>query len=322
MWRFLYPSPVLWIGLAAITLVDLVLMAAGGFRMVGLAGWGIAAVIAAACGIGYVYAVLRPDDRLAALAFGGAYLIAYTFAAALLSYLGTSLALPLLDAQFARADAALGLDWMAALEFADRWPAIGMLLRVAYATSMPQVLLVFLVLATTHQLQRLADFIALFTATSLVTVLTASLLPSAGAFVHFDPPAALRHVVGANAGIWHLEHFEALRSGALRAIDPGTIEGLVTFPSFHTALAVITVWALWRTPYLAIPALALNALVIASTVPVGGHYFVDILAGLAVAGAAIGTLAWWRSGARLGQWWTPALGSDPMLTRVNRGDVA
>jgi membrane-associated phospholipid phosphatase len=305
MWRSLYPSPVLWIGLAAIVLVDLVLMAVGGFSLRGQAGWAIAAAVAAACGIGYVYAVLRPDERLAALALGGAYLIAYTFAAALLSYIGTSLALPLLDAHFARADAALGLDWMAALELADRWPALGTLLRVAYASSMQQVLLVFLVLATTRRLQRLADFLALFTATSLVTILTASLLPSAGAFVHFDPPAALRRVVGADAGIWHLHHFEALRSGALRAIDPGAIEGLVTFPSFHTALAVITAWALWRTPYLAIPALALNALVIASTVPVGGHYFVDVLAGLAIAGAAVGALLWWRGGVRLGQWGVP-----------------
>jgi membrane-associated phospholipid phosphatase len=169
-----------------------------------------------------------------------------------------------------------------------------MLLRAAYAASMPQLLLVLLVLATTRQLARLADFLALFTVTSLATVVTASLLPAAGAFVHFDPPAALRANVGADAGIWHLAHFEALRSGAMRAIDPGTIEGLVTFPSFRAALAVITAWALVRTRWLALPGLCLNGLVIASTVPVGGHYFVDVLAGMAIAGAAIGALAAWH----------------------------
>jgi membrane-associated phospholipid phosphatase len=289
-----FPSPALWIGLGAIAAADLVLMAAGGFRLVGWAGAAILAVSAAACALGYLYSAVRPDERLAALGFGGGYMVAYTLVAAVLSYLGTSLSLPLLDAGFARADAALGLDWLAALDLANAWPLLGRVLRAAYATSMPQVLLVFLVLASTRQLGRLADFLALFTATSLATIVTASLLPAAGAFVYFDPPAALRRVVGADAGIWHLAHFEALRSGAMRTIDPGTIEGLVTFPSFHAALAVITVWALWRTRWLALPALALNALVIVSTVPVGGHYYIDVVAGIAIAAAAVGALAWRR----------------------------
>jgi membrane-associated phospholipid phosphatase len=292
--RPIFPSPALWIGLAAIAFADLALMAAGGFRLVGWGGIAILGATAAGGALGFVYATARPDERLSALGFGGAYLIAYTLAAAILSYLGTSLGRPLLDAEFARWDAALGLDWLATPELANSWPLLGKLLRAAYATSMPQLLLVLLVLATTRQLARLADFLALFTVTSLVTVVTASLLPAAGAFVHFDPPAALRAVVGADAGIWHLAHFEALRSGAMRAIDPGTIEGLVTFPSFHAALAVITAWALARTRWLALPGLCLNGLVIASTVPVGGHYFVDVVAGMAIAGAAIGALAAWH----------------------------
>jgi membrane-associated phospholipid phosphatase len=292
---FLFPSRALWIGLAAIAFLDALLMIAGGFRLM---GWGAAAILAATgagAALGFVYSAVRPDERLAALGFGGAYLIAYTLAAAILSYLGTSLGRPLLDAEFARLDAALGLDWLTMLELTNAWPPIGKLLRAAYAASMPQLLLVFLALATSRQIERLADFLLLFTATSLAVVVTASLLPSAGAFVHFDPPATLRGVVGQDAGIWHLQHFEALRSGAMRTIDPGSIEGLVTFPSFHTALAVITAWALWRTRWLALPALALNGLVIISTVPVGGHYFVDVLAGMAIAGAALGTLAWWRA---------------------------
>ena len=47
-----------------------------------------------------------------------------------------------------------------------------------------------------------------------------SVFPAAGAFVFHNPPAELRAVVGQDAGLWHFTHFEALRSGAMRAIDP------------------------------------------------------------------------------------------------------
>jgi membrane-associated phospholipid phosphatase len=299
-----FPSTPLWICLALIALADLVAMSVGGFRLVGFGSAVIAAVCAGAAGLGFLYAIVRPDERLSALAFGGAYLIAFTFAGAILSYLGTSLGLPLLDSHLARADAALGLDWLAILESVDARPMVGKLLRLAYDSSMPQIAAAFLVLTATRQLTRLADFLTLFTVTSLVTILASSLLPAAGAFVFFDPPAALRDVVGHDAGIWHLQHFEALRSGAKRVIDPGDIQGLVTFPSFHTALAVITAWAFWRTRYLAVPLLGLNLLVIASTVPVGGHYAVDVLAGIAVAAAAIASLRWRRGRASVTGVWT------------------
>jgi membrane-associated phospholipid phosphatase len=293
-----FPSAALWIGLAAIALTELVAMVVFGFRLTGFAALPILAVSGGAAALGIFYAICRPDERLAALCLGAAYLIIYTLAAAILSYLGTSLGLPLLDAQFARADASLGLDWLAALELTDRWPALGTLLRTTYTTSLMQIVAAFVILAAARQLTRLANFLTLFTATSLATIILSSLLPAAGAFVYYDPPAALREVVGHDAGIWHLKHFEALRSGAMRAIDPGAIEGLVTFPSFHAALGVITVWALWRTRFLAYPALALNAVVIASAVPVGGHYFVDIFAGMAIAAVTIAVLAWRRGRGR------------------------
>jgi membrane-associated phospholipid phosphatase len=297
-----FPSTTLWVGLAVLTVVDAVLMVAGGFRPAGTAWLAITAVSAGAAGLGYLYSSVRRDDRLAALAFAAAYLIAYTLAGATLSYVGTSLGLPLLDAQFARVDTALGLDWLATLEFVDSRPILGAVLRFSYASSMGQVVLALIVLAATRQFVRLADFLALFTVTSLITVMLSSLLPAVGAFVFYDPPAALRDVVGVDAGIWHIQHFAALRSGAMRTIDAAAIEGLVTFPSFHTALAVVTTWAFWRTRTLAYSAVALNALVIASTVPVGGHYFIDVFAGGAIAVAAILAINRQRAATRTGTW--------------------
>ena len=300
-----FPSVTLWTALAVIAAADIVLMAVAGFHPAGTAWFAILAVSVAAAGLGYLYSTVRRDERLSALAFAAAYLITYTLAGATLSYLGTSLGLPLLDAHLAHVDAALGFDWLATLQFVDQRPLLGALLRFSYASSMGQVVLALIVLAATRQFVRLSDFLALFTITSLATVLLSSLLPAAGAFVHYDPPSALRDVVGADAGIWHLKHFTALRSGAMHTIDAAAIEGLVTFPSFHTALAVVTAWAFWRTRYLASAAIGLNAVVIASTVPVGGHYLIDVLAGGAIAVAAIVAISHRRAAARADAW-TPA----------------
>ncbi|MBX9592219.1 MAG: phosphatase PAP2 family protein [Hyphomonadaceae bacterium] len=309
-----FPSAGLWISLGMIAIADLAAMAVTGFR---LTGYGALVPIAAsivALALGQFYSTVRPDARIAALGFGAGYLISFTLAGALLSYLGTSLGLPLLDAQFARADAALGLDWMAVLAFTDARPIFGMVLRLAYSSSLPQIALVLVVLAATGQLMRLSQFLALFTATGLLTILMSVAFPAAGAFVFHNPPAELRDVVGQAAGLWHLEHFQALRSGALRAIDPSTIEGLITFPSFHTALAVTTTWAVWRTRYLALPALGLNAVVIASTVPVGGHYFVDIFAGGAIAIVCIAAVLWRprQHSTRVATAWASRLAAAPI----------
>jgi membrane-associated phospholipid phosphatase len=311
-----FPSVGLWIFLGVLALFDLLAMAATGFRLVGYGTAVVATVSAGAWGLGYFYSTIRPDARLAALGFAAAYLIPFTVLAAILSYVGTSLDRPLLDAQFARADVALGLDWMAVLSFSDGHPAVGTVLRVAYHSSMLQMVSVFIVLAGTRQLDRLAGFLTLFTATGIITVLASIVFPAAGAFVFHNPPAELRDVVGQAAGIWHLEHFEALRSGAMRTIRLNAVEGLITFPSFHTALAIITAWAFWRTSYLALPVLGISVLVIASTVPVGGHYFVDVFAGAAIAAACIAALKWRpaQRGARA----FAGIGALPALFRAGR----
>jgi membrane-associated phospholipid phosphatase len=65
------------------------------------------------------------------------------------------------------------------------------------------------------------------------------------------------------------------------------LEGLITFPSFHTTNAILFAWALWPVRYLQVPILVLNALMVASTPTAGSHYFSDIVGGTAVAFLAI-----------------------------------
>jgi len=61
-------------------------------------------------------------------------------------------------------------------------------------------------------------------------------------------------------------------------ISQADAQGLVSLPSFHTALGVLFCLTL-RHSRLGWPCLLLNLLMIASTPVMGGHYLVDLLAG-------------------------------------------
>jgi membrane-associated phospholipid phosphatase len=80
-----------------------------------------------------------------------------------------------------------------------------------------------------------------------------------------------------------LDHFLSLRDGSRRVISYRGTEGLITFPSFHVAWAMVIVWAVRKNR----PALAgfatINTLLILSTMTTGWHYFADVLGGAAVA---------------------------------------
>lgn len=65
------------------------------------------------------------------------------------------------------------------------------------------------------------------------------------------------------------------------------MEGLISFPSFHTANGILFVWALWPFRLLGLPMLVLNFLLIACTPLAGARYVVDLIGGAAVAFAAI-----------------------------------
>jgi membrane-associated phospholipid phosphatase len=70
-------------------------------------------------------------------------------------------------------------------------------------------------------------------------------------------------------------------------IDLSALQGVVSFPSFHTVLGVITIYALRDTRWLMILVLLLNGTMLVSTLPVGGHHLTDVLAGAGLTFGAI-----------------------------------
>ncbi len=209
-------------------------------------------------------------------------------AGATLSYLITSADLPLQDTLLASVDRALGFDWPGFLNATNSSPLLVEILTSAYQTTDRVIVLIIVWLALHQRGERLAEFMAVLSLSTVALCVGMLLLPAAGAFAFFEPAPELFGNYSAQGQLWPFaQAFRMLRDGTLSVIDLSALQGIVGFPSFHTMLGIMTTYALRDTRWLFIPVLLLNATMIVSTLPVGGHHLADVLAGAGLTFAAI-----------------------------------
>jgi membrane-associated phospholipid phosphatase len=205
-----------------------------------------------------------------------------------MSYLMTSADLPLRDAELAFVDRVLGFDWLGFLNTTNSSPFLAELLTRVYQTIGPVAQLVVVWLALQRRGERLAELIAILSLSTVALCATMWLVPAAGAFAFYIPAPELFGNYAARGEMWLFARaFTMLRSGALSGIDLSALEGVVSFPSFHTMLGIMTIYAVRDTRWLMIPVLLLNGTMIVSTLTVGGHHLADVLAGAGLTFAAI-----------------------------------
>jgi membrane-associated phospholipid phosphatase len=235
---------------------------------------------------GWFYTRWRPDPRLASGCLSTAQVIAFAAVGAPLSYLAASANLPLLDHAYDSIDRALGLDWKALLDVMNAWPTLFDGLRPIYLSLTLQMTTAVLCLAFTGRFVWLRMFVLAFIMAALITIAASAVLPAVGVWPYYGLTAAdSPHVLPAVSTSWPV--FHGLRDGSFRALVAVGSEGIITFPSLHAALAVILIVALWPIPRLRWLILALNVLMLAATPIDGSHYFIDVIAGIAVAAVAV-----------------------------------
>lgn len=212
-------------------------------------------------------------------------IVALGLSLASLSYLGAIIALPLRDWQMIWIDRHLGFDWLAIMHGLDHWPTLLRLLDGAYATFTAQLIAAVLVLIVAKRSRDLDRFFVTFVCASLIAEAASVVLPTLGPMSALAGNATFDNLptLGRATGAIML----ALRSGTLHTIDFEAINGIISFPSLHAAVAILVPYALrWNKP-LFWPIAVLDGLMLISAVPSGNHYLVDIFGGLAVAVAAI-----------------------------------
>jgi hypothetical protein len=201
-------------------------------------------------------------------------------------YLALSLQRPLTDAALARADSALGVD-VAALAAWTRAHRFALYtLYLAYSAFVPLLVAPILLLGFVYRRRdRLWEYCFHFHCCLIVTIVIFALYPAESAFQYRRFTPALDE-----AGF--IAHFTAVRSGAFHVIRFGSLEGLVSMPSFHAIGGMLAAWALrgLGAGFMIVALVSLT--MVASTFLTGVHYVVDIAGAAAVVGGSLLVHAW------------------------------
>lgn len=235
---------------------------------------------AVSSGILAVYAKASGFGRLRAPAEIFLFQLLLLLPVAASAYIAMQLPFGLADDQLAAMDAALGFDWPKMIASIDGRPWLAGVLNYTYTAFTPQLILSPLLLALGRNPSRAYKMLTCYGAIVLLASIVSITVPAVGTF-------ATTGMQPKNINIQYALDFvgplRALKSGGIFVFRPFELAGIISFPSVHAAVAVLCARAWWHNRILRYPVLALNVLMAISAIPNGGHYLVDVIAGIGVA---------------------------------------
>jgi membrane-associated phospholipid phosphatase len=238
--------------------------------------------------VGVVYVVFRPDAAVSSVAGGFATLLVGAALVGLMAITVLRFKAPLVDSALARADALLGLDATVLVPWIAAHVATGLLV-IPYNNTVQTVFVSVLVLGCLKRELMVWELCFTFIGAGLVTVLISAVFPAVGSAAHFD----LHDMPGLprGAGRYFVATIYRFRDGAADSVSLSDLNGVVSFPSFHTSMALMTAYAFRGIRLLLLPVAIWCGLIIVAAMPMGGHYAVDL-----VGGAAVWALFAWLAG--------------------------
>jgi hypothetical protein len=214
-------------------------------------------------------------------------LLSLTYIVAPAQYVAVAFKRPLIDPWLAAADAKLGVHVPALAAWTRHHLLVSRLLSFAYITIGPQLFLPVIVLGIfKREREKLWEYCFNFHFCLVVTLLALGIFPAACAFNFYGFESTIDQTR-------FTTHFLGVRAGTFSVIEFDQMEGLISMPSFHVAAGLMVTWAFRRYRiWLAVLA-CLNTLMIAATFMTGAHYFVDVVATLALFLASVAVYRAW-----------------------------
>lgn len=188
--------------------------------------------------------------------------------------------MPMNDALLASLDRMLGLEVPMFLSFVREIPLLNQFFVIAYNALMLLKVLAILLPPLLGVMSKAREFALSCLIAACLGMFVFAMFQAVGPWSHygFEPTPEQAN---------YTRVFATLKSDQTVVLDLSFREGLICFPSFHAALAVLPGSALWFQKYLRWPATLVAGLVTVSTVTTGWHYVVDTLAGVGLAFVSI-----------------------------------
>src|SRR5260370_18456085 len=214
----------------------------------------------------------RTALRESALVLPWELLLAATLSFSVL--IAARLRMPLRDSLFGHIDQSLGVSVPAITAWADHhW--LGTAINRSYPWLLPLLAVAAFAPPLMGKMKQAREFLLANLAAFAIGVPLFALLPAVGPWYYYhlapNPPQA-----SCSAQLLSLR-----LPGAY--VFQEQAAGVVCFPSFHVVWAILCAAALWGFRPIRIPIALLSAMIIASTLTTGWHYFSDVLGGVAVA---------------------------------------
>lgn len=212
-----------------------------------------------------------------------ALVIAFSMVGAALAMLGTRSPAPIADSWLAAADDAMfisAVDVVLATKQMPGW-AIWVLKKTYIQTGLYLYLSLIGLLLMGRQAQAWRLFLIWGWSFLAISIL-AFAAPALGCFSALSADQ-VDHLPKA-AGRYAMKSFLYFRSTDNPVLALGRASGVITFPSFHVACALVLAQAWHGVRVVGAVTKLLTGIIIFSCVPIGGHYLVDL---------AAGAIVWW-----------------------------
>jgi hypothetical protein len=189
------------------------------------------------------------------------------------------LRMPLQDSLLGRADEHLGVSVPAIMAWANHhW--LGSVLNRSYGWVVILLPLAVLVPVLAGRSKYAKEFLVANLISFAIGIPLFGLLPAVGPWRYYHLPPTPDQTISCEAPLLELRLPGPYILGSQEA-------GIVCFPSFHVAWAILFAAALWGFRWLRMPVALVSGMVILSTLTTGWHYFADVLGGILLAVTSI-----------------------------------
>jgi membrane-associated phospholipid phosphatase len=241
-----------------------------------------ACLIVILAGLSVIYTRWRPDPIIGPMTGGLAALTWSGLIAAISALAALRTGAPFIDPSLARVDTIIGLSTPTFVSWVAPYSNITCILAFAYDSTVPMVFASVILLSLKRREIVMWELCFVFAATAPLCALLTAIAPAVGPFTYYSIRPDVLAMLPKGSGLYFLPILEAYHSRSLSIVDVRHLEGVVTFPSFHAIMALMTAYALRNMRALTFLAWTWSGIILISTIPIGGHYVIDIIGGAMV----------------------------------------